>query len=78
MKNDDLKKKDWQLLIGHSNIQSLAYLRTILEAQISIIAKLDKIDEKIIAKQMNDVINDNLKLVNKQVEDEIPDYPPIG
>ncbi len=78
MDNKKLLAKDWQLMIAHGLLQSLAYQRTIIENQSVIISKLLNIPIDDVVKNNNEIIRDNRKIVDDMTEKNIPDYPDLN
>lgn len=77
MTKEELLKKDWQLLTAYSNITTISKLETILENQAVIISHLKNIPIDSVLKQMNEFEKDNYVKIQKDVKDNIPDYPAI-
>ncbi len=53
MTQDELLKKDWQLLTARALISNSSFLRSIFENQAVIISELKKIPIEQVLKQMN-------------------------
>jgi hypothetical protein len=74
MKFDEIKKKDWQLLMAYSAIQNLAYSKTIMETQAEILAS---IKETSAANEMSKItakFNKNYQIFIESIRKDIPDY----
>ena len=74
MTDEELQNKDFQLATLKLLINNNALLRTVIEAQISIIARLEQADGTLIAKNMNDFIEENKALAYKMIQESVPDF----
>jgi hypothetical protein len=77
MTQDELLKKDWQLLTARALISNSSFLRSIFENQAVIISELKKIPIEQVLKQMNEYNNENYNIVSNMVDENIPNYPLI-
>ncbi len=77
MKDEDLKKKDWQLLTARSEMTTIAYLTTIMENQAVIISELKKVPIDQVLKTMNQYQKENYNKVSEMIEKDIPLNPDI-
>jgi hypothetical protein len=74
MTDEELLDKNFQLATLKLLINNNALLRTIIEAQISIIAKLEGADGAQVAKNMNEFIEENKALAYKMIQESIPEF----
>ena len=77
MTNEELLKKDWQLLSAHAHLHTLAKLDTILQNQAVIISHFEDVPLKDVSKQMHDFEHENYEKIVEKIASTIPDYPLI-
>lgn len=78
MNHEDLKEKDWQLLVGHSTLANQAMLRTIIAYQAEIYSILTQKEYKDVISEMNKRIVEETVIVDEMTNKNIPNYSPIG
>lgn len=74
MNDNELLDRDYQLATLKLLINNNALLRTIIEAQISIIAKLEGAEGSLVAKNMNEFIEENKAIAYKMIQESIPEF----
>lgn len=74
MTDDELKKKDWQVLTARLLISNRALLQSVIENQAVIISELKKLPLQEVTSKMNEFNSENYKLIMKKVIDNMPDY----
>lgn len=77
MTDEELLKKDFQLLISRSATVNEALLRTILMYQAKILSNLTNENGKDILGEMNERIKKESEIVDEIIKNKIPDYPKI-
>lgn len=78
MTDEELLKKDWQLLTAKTLISNASFLRTILENQNFIISKLCNMPISDVTAKTNEYLAENYQKVVKMIDTGIPDYPVEG
>ena len=77
MNNDELLKKDFQLLTSRSLITATAMLTTILENQADIISLLTKVPHNEVSETINNRTIANIARINENNNNKTPEYPKI-
>jgi hypothetical protein len=77
MTNEEILKKDWQLLTAHALIHLESQLETVLQNQAVIISELKKIPIADVANQMATFQKENYQASSELFKKNIPDYPLI-
>lgn len=78
MKNNEIMKKDWQILTARSHIYSLAFLRTILKNQGKILAHLENKTYAEVKEELNKQIKAERKVVENAIKKNELDFPNYG
>ena len=74
MDDDEIRKKDWQVLTARILISNAAHLRLILDNQAVIISELKKIPLSKITEQMDKYLDEQEAIHDKLVRERLPDY----
>jgi hypothetical protein len=74
MDDDEIRKKDWQVLTARILISNAAHLRLILDNQAVIISELKKIPLSKITEQMDKYLDEQEAIHDKIVRERLPDY----